>query len=165
MPIVFVYCYGRIALAVRGRLAVNPVSVAVVESEQRNQTAAVQVTSAKQRNVIQTMTIISLAFSICNLPLEVYCWLIVTGYSDQISLYIYLALACNFVCYVNIVSNPLLYAWQYETVRKSFRVLLKKQTRVGGGNEAVHSNSIHNSLRLSNMPSIAIGNVHSPGQN
>ena len=51
-----------------------------------------------------------------------YYILLNAGYRlDELSIGWY---AVNFVAYVNLVLNPLMYAWQYETVRASARVLL-----------------------------------------
>ena len=134
LPIlVFVYCYGRIAVVIRGRLAVNPAHVAGVTSDPTNQTQHPgPKSSAKERNVVKTIVIISLSYAVCFFPVQINFIMLNAGFNVNLLIGNNdLFLFANMLCYLNVVIDPLLYGWQYETVRKSFRLLLRMHCRGG----------------------------------
>ena len=110
--IVFVYCYGHIVVVMR-----KQVRVMAGHSVQGAAQSASQVQSKRAKwNVIKTMIIVSVFFTICWCPVNVYL-ILMDGVSDNsVSSIIYLATL--FLPYVNISLNPFIYATKHEGVKE-----------------------------------------------
>ena len=105
--IVFIYCYGRIVVVMRRQMRVMA---------GHNAEGSAQVNAALQMrwNIIKTMIIVSLAFTICWLPHNILLVLIYSLQSENLKVAYYPTV---FLAYLNICMNPLIYALKHEGVK------------------------------------------------
>jgi len=110
--IVFVYCYGHIVVVMRRQMRV----MAGHNVEGAAQSASQAQSKRAKWNVIKTMIIVSVFFTICWCPVNVYV-ILMDGVSD-ITLRFIIFLATLFLPYVNISLNPFIYATKHEGVKR-----------------------------------------------
>jgi len=155
LPVItFIYCYGRIGVIIWRRrepttdlsgysFSVANMSGACVAGEFSVADAIMDTTvtsrvniqraHARQTNVIKTLVVVSLIFFICWLPIETLYALLNAGYPIDMGSDLWYA--CSVLSYANLFLNPLLYAWQYETVRTSVRILVNRALGVSTDND------------------------------
>ena len=113
----FVYCYGRIALVVRRQARV----MAAHNVQASAQTNAAKMESKRVKwNIIKTMIIVSGAIVICWFPINI---LIIVGYAR----YAYNATMC--LAYLYICMNPFIYAIKHDGVKQTLAGLMVRCRR------------------------------------
>ena len=117
--LLFVYCYGRIGLIIRGRSKVTQQSTGTADKK-------VDKKAHKESNVLNTLVLVSVMFLILWMPIQVYYIIGNSGFQLDVNGVSWNA--CLMVAYVNPMINPLLYAWQYKSVKDSFKKIIR-----GGG--------------------------------
>ena len=110
--IIFIYCYGRIVIVMRRQMRV----MAGHNVEGSAQANASQAQSKRIKwNIIKTMIIVSVAFTICWLPNNIF--FLVLTYSVQTSTLAVGYYPTVFLAYLNICMNPFIYALKHEGVK------------------------------------------------
>jgi len=109
--IVFVYCYGHIVVVMRKQMRV----MAGHNVERAVQSASQAQSKRAKWNVIKTMIIVSVFFTICWCPVNVYVIVMdnLQDNSERIIGYV----VCLCLPYVNISLNPFIYATKHEGVK------------------------------------------------
>ena len=115
----FSFCYASIALFIRRRSAT--VGVQSVSGE------TVQATQAKRKqlNVIKILAIISSVFVFSWLPSQLIEFMSIIGYPVDYDSSTWCLV--SLIHLQNLLWNPIMYAWQYESVRNSIKKLVFKQ--------------------------------------
>jgi len=110
--IVFVYCYGHIVVVMKRQMRV----MAGHNVEGAAQSASQAQSKRAKWNVIKTMIIVSVFFTICWCPVNVYI-ILMEGVSDY-NVRSIIFVATLFLPYVNISLNPFIYATKHEGVKE-----------------------------------------------
>jgi len=109
--VVFIYCYGRIVVVMR-----RQVRVMASHSQGSAQMNASQAQSKRVKwNIIKTMIIVSVTFIICWLPNNIF--FLVLTYSVQTTNLAVGYYPTVFLAYLNICTNPFIYALKHEGVK------------------------------------------------
>ena len=115
---IFTFCYACIASFIRKRSTVG-VQNANADSAQTNQA------KRKQLNVIKTLIGISTVFVISWLPTQIIVFINAFGFYLD-----YEGEMCSCMALfhlMNLLLNPIMYAWQYESVRNAIKQLIFRQ--------------------------------------
>jgi len=150
------YCYGRIVWVIRSRVKVTAHS----DVTAGNTPADVKIQKAHQKresDVIRSLILISIVFFVSYLPAHVVYMLINTGHDIGVNSPLWYAVLT--VTYGVPLLDPVLYAWQYESVKVSVRRLFKISPRVGGesaedaGRQATtHTSTTNDTNTVSHAP-------------
>ena len=114
------FCYTCIALFIRRRSAVGVQNVSA-DSAQTNQTK-------RKLNVIKTLILISIVFAVSWLPSQIILLLNGFGYSIDYEGEMWSIVA--FFHLLNLLLNPVMYAWQYESVSKAIKQLVLRSQEI-----------------------------------
>ena len=137
--IVFIYCYGHIVVVMRRQMRVM-----AGHAGGGSQMNASQIQSKRVKwNIIKTMIIVSVAFVICWLPINIY-FMIIRNTTQLSNIYIgYFPMV--FLAYLNICMNPFIYATKREGVKQILACLVTcckcKGTTAVGNDSGNRSNN------------------------
>jgi len=117
--IIFIYCYWRIVVVIRRQMRV----MAGHSVEGSSQMTASQAQSKRVKwNIIKTMIIVTVAFVLCWLPVNVY-FLILTLLVQSTSLMVGYD-PTVFLVYLNVCMNPFIYALKHDGVKQQLARLM-----------------------------------------
>jgi len=74
--------------------------------------------------VFKTLLLVSLVFILCWAPIDTYIFLAYVGYN--LDFYGTVAYLLLFISYFNLLLNPILYAYQYRSIRQSVVKILTR---------------------------------------
>jgi len=116
--VIFIFCYGRILVAIRRQASVMASHNASGPSAAQAQAHSNQI----QSNVIKTMIIVSVFFAIAFLPSNVYFLFVMLDKNlPVVDSYYYLT---KFLAFCYISANPFIYATKFNPVRKVLREMI-----------------------------------------
>jgi len=111
--IIFVYCYGHIAITLKRQAKV--MAGHGHQSQLRSQQA--------KWNIVKTMIFVSLSFSVCWFPFNIY--FVIMDYSAQARSDLFIGYYPTvFLVYLNICMNPFIYALKHDGVKRNLRSMM-----------------------------------------
>ena len=148
--LIFIYCYSRIMMVIRRQMRV----MAGHNVEGSSQMTASQAQSKRVKwNIIKTMIIVTVAFVICWLPVNL--WLLLMSFLQSRILVVGFY-PVFFLVYINICINPFIYALKHEGIKQQLARLMVccKPINVGdtsgsssnraGGTQQTRNKAAHN---------------------
>lgn len=113
----FVIFYGCILVAVRNS------NIAAASQGRHDNDIARQKARRTQMNIVVTMFSISLSFSLCWFPNQLYIILLVAGIFPPVETIYY---ATMFLIFLNTCFNPFIYASKHDYIRHGLRTMVKR---------------------------------------